>query len=110
MDTKNHKTHLAKGEEAKKIIKAAKAGSTFNVYIRIDLPIDGGTDHFFRDGGSSYISVSKKDALRLAGELVSETLEGRGARLPIQSYDRDTYRFKGGEPNGPRTITTYWIG
>ncbi len=110
MDTKNQKNYLSTREEANAIIRSASAGSTFNVYIRMDLPIAGNPENFFHDGGCSYVSVSKKDAMRLARELLTETLERRGARLPIQSYDREVYRFKGGEPNGARTITTYWIG
>lgn len=110
MNTKNEQIYNATREEAQKIIKAAKAGATFNVSIRMDLPIEGQEGHCFRDGGASYLPLSKKEALRLIHDLVSDTLEERGARLRIRTYEREDRRYRGGEPNGTRTVTSYWIG
>ena len=108
METQNEKTYNATREEAQKIIKAAKAGSTFNVSIRMDLPIEGDAEHVFRDGGASYLPISRKEALRLARDLVSETLESRGARLRIRCYDVEKYQR--GVSLQKRFVTSYWIG
>jgi len=108
MSQEVEKTYHATCEEAQKIIRSAKTGSTFNVSIRIDLPIEGNEGHVFRDGGSSYLPVSRKDALRLARELVSEILEGRGARLPIRTYERERYKRSGSMET--HMVTSYWIG
>jgi hypothetical protein len=108
METQNEKTYHATREEAQKIIKAAKAGSTFSVSIRMDLPIEGDSEHVFRDGGASYLTISRKEALRLARDLVSEILESRGARLKIRSYERESYRK--GSSLEKHSVTCYWIG
>jgi len=50
---------------------------------------------------SSYVSLSKKEALRVAGTMLSEVLEGRGGRIPMH-VDETSYSGK--------TTTTYWIG
>jgi hypothetical protein len=106
----NEQLYHATREEAEKLIKSARSGARFNVMIRVDLPIAGDDEHVFRDGGCASIGVSKKDALRLARELISETLEGRGARLRIRTFEQRDYRYRGGEPNGERKVTVYWIG
>jgi hypothetical protein len=108
MDRKNEKTYKATREEARKILKAAKVGATFNVSIRVDLAIENDPEHIFRDGGFSSVSVSKKEALRLADALLSETMEQKGARLPIRSYDRESYQR--GTSLEKRWVTSYWIG
>jgi hypothetical protein len=111
MHKENEQKFQATRAEAEKIIKSAKTGATFNVSIRIDLPIEGKPDRIFPDAGASYIGVSKKEALRLVRDLMSETLEAKGARLPIRCYDRESYRpSRGGEPMGKRMVTSYWIG
>lgn len=108
MERTNDRKFKATRAEAQKILKAAKAGSTFNVSIRIDLPIEGDDEHVFQDGGASYLPVSKKEAVRLASDLLSEMLESRGGRLPIRCYDREAY--KRGSSLEKRIITSYWIG
>jgi hypothetical protein len=108
MDKRNEKTYRATREEARKVLKAAKTGATFNVSIRVDLAIENDQEHVFRDGGFSSVSVSKKEALRLADSLLSEAMEQKGARLPIRSYEREKYAR--GTSLAKQWVTSYWIG
>lgn len=111
MKNQNEKVYQATRAEAQEIIKRAKVGSTFNVMICVDLRIADNPNHIFQDGGTSSISVSKKEALRLADSLLSETMEGRGGRLRIRCYERESYkRVKELNPLEKVMVTTYWIG
>jgi hypothetical protein len=111
MDRYNEVTLTATREQAQAIIKRAKGGSTFNVSISMDLLVEGKPDHVFRDGGASYLSVSKAEMLRLIDSLLSETMEAKGARLRLRHYDRMSWkRGKPGHAGKDVLVTSYWIG
>lgn len=108
LERREEKNYKATRAEARKLIRAAKTGATLNVSIRIDLAIENDPEHVFRDGGFSSVAVSKKEALRLVDSLLSETMEAKGARLPLRSYDREAYQR--GTSLAKRWVTSYWIG
>jgi hypothetical protein len=104
---RNENTYHATRAEAEKLIKSAKAGSQFNLSVRVDLQIADDPDHIYPDGGASYMPLSKKEALRLVNSLLSETMEKeKNARLRIRTYERESYSSK----QGTRMVTIYWIG
>ena len=105
---RNENIYKATRAEAEKIIKAAKSGASFNLSIRMDLPIEGDDEHYFRDGGATYLPISKKEALRLTRDLLSDVMESRGARLRIRSYEIEKY--KRSLSMEKRWVTCYWIG
>jgi hypothetical protein len=111
MDRDNEVTLIATRDQARALIKRAKTGATFNVSVRVDLPIEGDPDHIFRDAGASYVGVSRAEMLRLIDSLLSEVMEEKGARLRIRYYDRMTYkRGKMGHVGKDVKVTSYWIG
>lgn len=99
MAEKRHKLTTA---EAVKMVKSAPAGSKFAAIISADAAIEGDDDHVFRGACSSYVNLSRKDAVRLAGNMLSETMEARGGRLVIRVAVSE-YRSDEGK-------ATYWIG
>lgn len=85
--------------EAVAMIRKAAAGSRFSLHVRCNLPIADSDDRIFEGVGGSYLNLTRKDALRLAGDLVSQTLEARGARVPMSvRFDTETGR------------RNYWLG
>jgi hypothetical protein len=95
-----HKTEDFKLTTAEAIakIKRAKTGSRFAVSIVADAPIAGDDSKVFLSCLHSYLSISKNEALRLAGSLLTESIENRGGRIPMR-----TSQYKN-EPH-----LTYWI-
>jgi hypothetical protein len=107
----NEQRHILKTEEAKKLIRNAPNGATFNLHIRVDLPIEGREDYVFTKGGSSWLKLSRSEAMRIVSSLVSEDLEKKGARVPIRTYEdtRLKRNMKTREyENAVRHV--YWIG
>jgi hypothetical protein len=98
---------LLTSAEAVAYAKRAR-GAKFCVHIRSDAPVvdaaGGATDSFFRNGCSGYMTLTKKQAVKLLGEFLSESFERRGGRIAMT--DR-TYvsAYQGAKP--ARTI---WIG
>ncbi len=80
-------------------IRTAPTGSRFALHVRVDLPVVGKPDHVYADAGSHGLSLSRNDALKIVKNLMSETLENKGARIPI------TTRYWGATNN-----CTIWIG
>lgn len=93
-DTIEHQFTTA---EAVAFIKAAKRGSDFALSIRNDAPIPSEPGRCFSGALCGYMTITRPQALRLAASLLSPTLEGRGARLPVRVT---SYSDK----------LTYWIG
>lgn len=91
--------HLFTRVEAANFMSRAPVGTRFAVSIRIDLPC--GEDKFFRDAGATYVNLSRKDAKKICLELMSDTLEERGARIPVRVH---SYKVLDEER------VTYWIG
>lgn len=76
-------TELYTAEEAVKMVKAAPTGTHFLLRIRNDAPIINEAK-FFPSGLSSYVQVSRKVAIRLISQMLSNNLEIKGARMPIE--------------------------
>lgn len=98
MPTINHKLTTA---EAVKMVKTAPAGTTFAIHVRADAAIEG-SDQVYPGCCSSYLNISRKEALRLAGDMLSGAMEARGGRLNIGAHTSDYHSDKGN--------VTYWIG
>lgn len=111
MTVKNEQRLQLTTEEAKKLIRNAPNGSSFNLTVRIDLPIADKPDRIFPDAGATWLKLSRADALELVSKLLPDVLQERGARIPIRSYQDDRTRFnrKTREWNdGTRHV--FWIG
>lgn len=74
--------------EAVAFVKRAEAGTKFCAYVRADAAIEGEPEKFFHHGCFSYVQISRKDAERLARDMLSPTLEGRGGRIVVRVSDR----------------------
>lgn len=88
--------------EAVKFIRRQPTGTRFAVTIMGDAPIEGDPGRVFRDALSSYVNISRPEALRIASRFLSAGLEERGARIPV----RLTTFFS--ESLGKRA--TVWLG
>jgi hypothetical protein len=72
--------------EAVAFVKRQPAGTRFNLAVRLDAPVAGTENEVFRSGCSTYLRLSRNDALDLALSMLSHTLEARGGRIPMRSY------------------------
>ena len=91
-------------EEVKKAIRR-KARTKFLVRVRVDLPLKDKENHAFRDGGSSFVRIDSKQAVNLVSNLMSETLEERGARIPV-SITEESWELVG----KVEKRINFWIG
>lgn len=82
-------------EEAVKVLKRAPKGTKFYLHYRGDAA--AGEGKIYPGGLSGAISISKKQALKLVKELLSDSLEKRGGRIPINIQSGEGWAF-------------YWIG
>lgn len=98
-DTVVHKLTRA---EAVAMIKKAPTGTRFAVHIRGDAPVADNDDECYAGCFFSSIAVSRKDAMRIAGEGITDNLEEKGARIRLSVYIW-TNPVLGDH-------TTYWIG
>lgn len=88
--------HLTRAELTAQI-RNAPTGAKFAIHVMQDAPIAGEPGRIFQNGLRTHISLSRKVALRIAGEYLSETLEKRGARIPFHIYESKGH-------------ICYWIG
>ena len=91
-------THLFTTEQAIAFVKKVDRTNSgkFCLAVRLDAQIEGESDRHFPDGLSSYVEISRKEALRLVSQMLSATLEARGGRIRIDeviynSEERPTY-------------------
>jgi hypothetical protein len=89
---------LTTAEAIATIKKAPRGRSDFALHIRADAPIAGKDDRIFAHGLSGHINLSRPEALKLVGDLLSEGLEARGARIPIRLHKSEY-----------SNVTTYWL-
>lgn len=84
------------------LIKKAPKGSFFALHVRVDAPMVGDSeDRVFRDGCATYLTLTRRQAARMVSEMLTNTLENMGGRIPITSS-----QGIGSLANQ----TTYWIG
>jgi hypothetical protein len=74
---------LCTREEAVRLIKRAPPKTTFCVHVSRDAPIADKSESVFPLGLFTYLRITRKDALRMARDCVSDALEARGARIPM---------------------------
>lgn len=74
--------HILTRADALAMLKRAPSGSRFLVAVRAELPIVDNPTRCFP--GFACVSVSRAEAIKVANDLLSETLEQRGARLSIR--------------------------
>lgn len=91
MSEANETRHLATVAQAVAIVKRAPTGTRFYVMVRNSAPIEGKADREFPNGLACSIRLSRADAARTAENMLSSTLEGRGARIPIVEYERAAF-------------------
>lgn len=72
--------HLLTTKQAIRIVKKAQRVK-FLLNIRLNANTDKGT--YFEDQCASYVEISKKDALRIVSNMLSEIIEERGGRITI---------------------------
>lgn len=94
--------HKLKRAEAVAMIKKAPTGTRFAVHIRGDVPVADNDEQCYPGRFSSSISVSRKDAMRIAGEGITDKLEENGGRIRLSVYTW-TNSVLGNS-------STYWIG
>ncbi len=82
--------HVCTCEEAVQLLTKAPKGSTFYISIRSDLPIDA--THCFP--GFACLVVTRAQAIKVAKDLLSETLESRGGKIRIPSHPSDNVYTK----------------
>jgi hypothetical protein len=97
MDSGAQETLLLKCDEAVRLVKRIPAGSKIYLHVWLDLPIEGEPDKLIPCGGSTSVELSRKEALRVAQELLTPLMEERGARVRIAVHPCHNY-------------TAYWIG
>lgn len=83
------------------LIKKAPKGSFFALHVRVDAPMEGKEDRVFRDGCATYLMLTRRQALKMVTDMLTNTLESMGGRIPIT-----TSQGIGSMANE----TTYWIG
>lgn len=84
--------------EAIAAIKKAPPGSGFALHIRNDAPIVDNPGHVYPGGFTTYLDISRAAALKIIERAASETLEKRGARIPL-NIRKSEYSEK----------ITYWL-
>lgn len=94
--------YTLKRAEAVAMIKRAPAGVTFRMHVDKDLPIENAPGKIFANAGHTYVTLTRKDAMRIADGLFGQHLEMRGARLRL--VVREYAMFDG------RKRVSYWIG
>lgn len=100
--TERNTVHLFTRAGAVVFIRQAKAGTKFCLHVRNAAPIEGNAGEVYPMGLCGYVRLSRAEAIRLCGDFITETLEKKGARIPV-SVDSRLVSF--GKP-----IVTYWIG
>ena len=89
-------TYNLKTAEAIERIRTAKRGTKFALSIRNPAPIVD-TNNEFPAGLSTWLDLTRAQALQLAGNMLSPTLEERGGRIPLRVRETEYG-------------VTYWIG
>ncbi len=84
-----------------KFIKNAKAGTSFYLHVRNDVPIDGEDGKAFIGCAGGYVRLSRAEATRIVADYVSPKLEERGGRVPI-----NVNRYE----SALKEHVIYWIG
>lgn len=102
--------HKLTREEAIAMLRRAGTGCTYHVSIRVNLPIEGDPEHVFDNGGASYVNLSKKEAIKLVGDLMTDAIEKKGGRIPIRTYEGNQNCYWGARSIGERHVTSFWIG
>jgi len=106
---KNEVEHQLTTADAIKMIKNAPNHSSFNLHVRVDLAIEGKPDRIYPGEGSTFLKLSRADALRIVSKLMREGVESQGGRIPIRTYEDTSSRRKKGEWV-EITRRIYWIG
>ena len=94
--------HLCTTAEAVRLVKRSeRVGARWCLSVRLDAAIVGKPEHVFQDALSSYLNLSRSEALRLVRSLLHEAVEGKGGRIKVREC---LTGFAG------QLRTTYWIG
>ena len=78
--------HLLTTEQAKAFVKKVDRtnSGSFAIVVKLDAAIAGDETHVFPNALSGYISLSRKEALRLVSTMLSPTIEGKGGRIRLE--------------------------
>lgn len=94
--TESQITYNLKTAEAIERIRTAKRGVKFALSIRNPAPVLD-TNSEFPCGLSTWLDLTRAQALKLAADMLSPTLESRGGRIPLRVRETEYG-------------VTYWIG
>ena len=86
--------------DAVAFIKRQPAGTSFALSIRNDAPVADSETQCYPLGLSTWLNISRAQMLTLAGRMLSETMENKGARIP---FSRTYSKYSDNKP-------TVWIG
>lgn len=100
MNSRTIVQHLLTTKQAIDFVKRVDRTNSglFCVSIRLDARIVNEPDKVFADGLCNYLNISRKQALHVVTNMLSPTLEERGARITIEEVKFDTSERP-----------TYWI-
>lgn len=91
--------------EAVEFIKSAHRHTAFAIHIRLDAPVADGShidnNHEYQDGCCGYTNLTRKEALRIVGDMLTKSMELRGGRIPMHEDTHDN-------PLSRRVVC--WIG
>lgn len=95
--------HLCTREEAARIVRRVlKAKGRCHLSVWNPAPIEDKPDHVFPGGLHTSIKLGWNEAMRVCENILSETLEKRGARIPVRVYEA--------EPGKTYSRPSVWIG
>ncbi|QOV06306.1 hypothetical protein CPT_Maja_086 [Burkholderia phage Maja] len=99
-DYKNRR--LMTTAEVIQTFERAPVGSKFVLSVRLNAALIDDPESVFPNGISTYLNISRADAIRIAREGLSKTLEERGGRFTIFTSKSTRHRDN-------REIWSYWI-
>lgn len=89
--------------EAVAFIKSQPRGVSFALHYRSDAPVAGDPDREVIGGLTGYVNLTRAEAIRMAGDMISPSREESGARIPVRARQYSSVF------NGKPTVTV-WIG
>lgn len=102
----SERTYIVTREEAARILNRPDSAK-YCIHVKSWAPIADDPESGFEPSG--YVTVTREEAIRFAKNLITDKLEGRGARIRISMTDSTRFRrVRGDLKEVP--YTTVWIG
>jgi hypothetical protein len=108
MDSKqSEQKHLLKRADALALVKKLRGAVQWNIHCRGIAPVEGEEGSYYET--QCGVTLDRKQALKIIGDFVSDTLEAKGARVPLNITVYEGERFRDGDWK-PTRSTSVWIG